>query len=279
MGKFEGKTVLITGGARGQGRSHAEYFASEGADIAICDVAAPMQTVPYALGTTEELAETVRIVESQGQKCYSAVADVRDAGQVDNFVREAQRQFGRIDIALANAGIFTFSPVAEMSDETWRETIDTNLTGTFNTLRAVTRVMQEQGGWGRIIATASMAGKSGYETCGHYCASKWAVIGLVKSLALELAATEITVNAVCPTTVDTPMIHSDAAYRLFVPDAENPSRDDVIPAFASINPMPVPWIEPADVTAAIAFLCSPEARYITGDTVALGAGMNARNAG
>lgn len=279
MGKFDGKTVLITGGARGQGRSHADTFAAEGADIAICDIAAPMSTVPYELGTVDDLAETVRIVESYGRKCVSAVVDVRDARQVDEFVDQVREQFGRIDIALANAGIFTFSPVAEMSDATWNETIDTNLTGTFNTLRAVARVMQQQGGMGRIVATASMAGKAGYETCGHYCASKWAVIGLVKSLALELASTEITVNAVCPTTVDTPMIHSDAAYKLFVPDAQNPTRDDVIPAFASINPMPVPWIDVKDVSAAIAFLCSPEARYITGDTIALGAGMNARNAG
>lgn len=277
MGKFDGRVVAITGGAREQGRSHALAFAREGADVAFCDVASQLGSVPYPMSTQEDLQETVRLVESLDRRCVATTADVRDKGQVDRFVEQTRTELGRIDFCLANAGIFTFSTVAEMSDDTWNETIDTNLTGVFHTMRAVLPTMREQG-FGRIIATSSMLGKVGFPNVAHYCAAKWGVIGLVKSLAQEVAANGITVNSISPSTVATIMIQNEAAYKLFVPDQEAPTFEDARPAFESLNPMSVPWVEPSDISNTMVFLCSEEARYITGETIAVAAGQNASNA-
>jgi len=138
--------------------------------------------------------------------------------------------------------------------------------------------MIEQGS-GRIVATSSMAGKLGFANIGHYVAAKWGVIGLAKSAAIEVAPHGITVNVICPTNVATDMIQNDPAYKLFLPDVENPTLDDAKPAFQSLNPIPIPWVEPVDISNAMAFLCSDEARYITGETLAVAAGFNANNAG
>jgi SDR family mycofactocin-dependent oxidoreductase len=278
MGRFDGKTVFITGGARGQGRSHAVAFAREGADIVVCDAVAPIDTVPYDLPTPDDLDETVRQVEDLDRRCVAEQADVRDHAAVESVVERGIAQFGKIDICLANAGIFTFSTIADMDDTTWNTMIDVNLTGVFHTLRAVLPSMREQGS-GRIIATSSMAGKMGFANVGHYVATKWGVIGLVKSLAQEVAAEGITVNAICPTGVATTMIHNDAAYRLFLPDMENPTKEDAEPAFAGLNAIPIPWVEVEDISNAMMFLASDDARYITGETLAVAAGQNATNAG
>jgi SDR family mycofactocin-dependent oxidoreductase len=278
MGRFDGKTVFITGGARGQGRSHAVAFAREGADIVVCDAVAPIDTVPYDLPTPDDLDETVRQVEDLDRRCVAEQADVRDRAAVESVVERGIAEFGKIDICLANAGIFTFSTIADMDDTTWNTMIDVNLTGVFHTLRAVLPSMREQGS-GRIIATSSMAGKMGFANIGHYVATKWGVIGLVKSLAQEVAAEGITVNAICPTGVATTMIHNDAAYRLFLPDMENPTKEDAEPAFAGLNAIPIPWVEVEDISNAMMFLASDDARYITGETLAVAAGQNATNAG
>jgi NAD(P)-dependent dehydrogenase (short-subunit alcohol dehydrogenase family) len=216
MGKFDGKVVLITGGARGQGRSHALRFAREGADVAFCDIAGQIDTVPYAMAKDSDLTDTVKMVEDLDRRCVGVRADVRDRGQVESFVEQARTELGRVDFLLANAGIFSFSTVAEMDDATWDDMIGTNLTGVFNAMRAVLPIMIEQNS-GRIVVTSSMAGKAGFGNIGHYVATKWGVIGLVKSVAMEVGANNITVNAVCPTTVDTDMIHNQAAYKLFLP--------------------------------------------------------------
>jgi SDR family mycofactocin-dependent oxidoreductase len=278
MGKFDGKVVLITGGARGQGRSHALRFAREGADVAFCDIAAQIDTVPYGMAGEGDLAETVKLVEDLDRRCVGVRADVRDRSQVDSFVEQAVTELGRVDFLLANAGIFSFSTVAEMDESTWDDMIGTNLTGVFHAMRAVLPHMIAQGS-GRIVATSSMAGKSGFGNIGHYVATKWGVIGLVKSVAMEVGAHGITVNAVCPTTVDTDMIQNQAAYRLFLPDAADVTRDDAAVAFQSLNRIPVPWVETIDISNTMAFLCSDEARYITGETIAVAAGQNAANAG
>lgn len=277
MGMFDGKVVLITGGARGQGREHAVRFAQEGADVATCDINAHLDSVDYPMPGPDDLAETARLVEDLDRRCLTDTVDVRDAQGVASFVAKTVSELGRIDFLIANAGIFTFSTIAEMPDEKWHQMIDTNLTGVFDAMRAVLPVMFEQGD-GRIVATSSVAGKMGFPHVGHYSATKWAIIGLVKSLAREVADKGINVNAVCPTTVNTTMIQNEAAYRLFLPDTEHPTREEAAPAFQTLNAIPLPWVEPRDVADAMIFLCSDGARTITGETLAVAAGNTAMNA-
>ena len=277
MQRFHDKVVLITGGARGQGRSHALHFAREGADVVVCDLSADISTVPYGLGTVEDLDETRKLVEAEGRRCLSLVADVRDGAQLGSVVEAAIAEFGRVDVLVANAGIAGISTIAEMSDDMWHNMLDVNLSGVFKAIRAVLPHMIERRR-GRIVATSSIAGRLGAPNIGHYVAAKWGVIGLVKSTALEVADKGITVNAVAPTSVDTKMIQNEAFWRLFVTDIEEPTREQVEAAFATLHPMPVPWLAPADVSAAVLFLASDEAKYITGEVLPVAAGWNARNA-
>lgn len=277
MSSLSGQVALITGGARGQGRSHALALAREGADIVVCDLAEQMDTVPYAMGTNEDLQETVAMVEELDRRCIAVKADVRSPQQLAATVERAMDEFGRIDICLANAGIWNFAPMVEMTDKMWQDMIDVDLTGVFNTMRAVAPIMIAQK-YGRIVATSSMAGRLGFANMGHYVAAKWGVIGLVKTIAQELAGDGITVNAVAPTAVDTPMIHHEVWYRLGVPHLEHPTREDAAEAFAALNAIPeVAWVQPSDVSAAIMYLVSAGARYITGETIHVAAGFNARN--
>jgi SDR family mycofactocin-dependent oxidoreductase len=274
MGKLDGKVALVTGGARGQGRSHALTLAREGADIIICDVADQIETVSYKMATPGQLEETVQLVEALDRRCVAVQADVRDSAQMDSVVERGIAEFGRIDILLANAGIMSHHTIAGMSDEMWQDMVDVNLTGVFNSIRAVLPHMVEQN-YGRIVATSSQAGRVAFPNIGHYVATKWGVLGLVKAVAQEVAAHGINVNAVCPTNVDTDMIQHEAMYRLFLPDAANPTREDAEPVFAALNAIPVPWIQPQDVSNAILFLVSDEARYITGEEISVAAGFNA----
>lgn len=277
MGRFDGKVVLVTGGARGQGRSHALEFAKEGADIVVTDIAKQVETVPYGMSSEADLAETVKQVEALDQRCLSFVADARDTSATNAAVEGAIAEFGKIDILLANHGLLSLSPVVDMSDDTWDDVIASDLTGVFKSIRAVLPHMLAQKS-GRIIATSSMAGRTGLPTVAHYCAAKWGVIGLIKSVAREVAAEGITVNCVCPTNLDSDMIHNPAFYALFAPGIENPTREQVAPGFASLNAIPIPWIEAIDTSVAMMFLASPEARYITGEALHVSAGWNAFNA-
>lgn len=279
MGKLEGKVALITGGARGQGRSNAITLAREGANIVICDIAADeFETIPYSLGSGEQMNETVRLVEELGRRCVAIKADVRDSHQMQAVADRAIAEFGRIDILNANAGVISYAAVAKMTDQQWNETVDTNLKGTFNSIRAVLPQMIRQK-YGRIVATSSYAGRSAYQNIGHYVASKWGIIGLVKATALEVANKGITVNAICPTNVNTDLIHNETTYRLFRPDLENPTKEDVIGAFTADIGISIPWIELEDVSNTILFLVSDESRYITGETINVAGGQNAKNVG
>lgn len=277
MGKLDGKVALITGGARGQGRSHAVTFAREGADIVICDLAGQIQTVPYEMSNPDDLAETVRLVEEHDQRCLALPADVRDTEQISAVVERAIADFGKIDILLANAGIVAPVPLVEITDAQWTDMIDTDLAGVFKSIRAVAPHMIERRA-GRIIATSSMVGKTGVPGLAHYVAAKWGVIGLVKSAALEFGPYGITVNAICPTNVDTPMIQNPAMYSLFAPDIHNPTREDVVPGFTSLNALPVPWVQAQDISEGMLYLAAESGRYVTGETLTIAAGWNASNA-
>ncbi len=275
---FAGRVALITGGARGQGRSHARELARLGADIAVTDLCRDLDTVGYALSTPDDLAETVRLVEEQGRRCVSAVADVRDLGAMVAFADEVHSELGSVDILVANAGISTLGSICTMDAAQWAETIDTNLTGVFNAMRACAPHMRRRR-WGRIIGISSMMGRSSNPGIPAYVASKWGVIGLCKSVAYELAAFGVTVNAIAPGNVSTPMIHNDVLYGLMRPDLEHPTREDVAPGMAGLHVQPVPWIEPEDITAAVVYLASESARYVTGSVIDVDAGASARFTG
>jgi len=274
VGRLDGRVALVTGGGRGQGRAHAVTLAREGADVAICDIGADVGTVPYPLSRPADLAETARLVEAEGRRCVAVQADVRDTDQVGAAVATAVAAFARIDIAVANAGVCSFGAFAELADETWRDMLDINLTGVFKTFRAVLPIMLNQGG-GRLVATSSMGGRTGMANLAHYVAAKWGVIGLVKSLALEVATQGITVNAVCPSTVDTEMVHNPAMYGLFCPGFGDPGREDVRPIYEHMNPMRVPWLDPEEVARATAFLVSDDARHISGTVLEVACGGSA----
>ncbi len=277
--EFEGRVAVVTGGARGQGRSHAVELARRGADIVVCDITGQDPTVPYPTATSDDLAETVEMVEKQGRRCLAVTCDVRSSEQVDELMAHAMSDFGQIDILLANAGIVSFSPVDELTDQQWSAVVETNLGGAFRSIRAALPHMRAQGA-GRIVATSSGVGRQGQANVAHYVASKWGIIGLVKAVALEVAPFPgITVNAVCPTTVNTAMIHNDATYKLFRPDLEAPTREDAEPAFSAMSTMPVPWVEPDDITEAVLFLCSDGARFVSGEVLSISAGGAALNLG
>jgi SDR family mycofactocin-dependent oxidoreductase len=276
--RFEGKVALITGAGRGQGRAHALRLASEGADLILCDVGHDRPTsIPYELSGASDLKTTASRARDLGVRAITRTADVRNREQLDAVVADGIDEFRHIDVLLANAGIASISPIAEMSDVMWQEMIDINLGGVFKTMRAVVTHMVERG-YGRIVATSSIVGRQGSPNIGHYVAAKWGVIGLVKSLALEVAEHGVTVNAVAPTSVDTLMIQNDAFWELFLPDKDEILHEDVDEAYRALNPIPEPWLAPEDVSAAAAFLASDEAKYITGEVVPVALGWNARNA-
>jgi SDR family mycofactocin-dependent oxidoreductase len=257
MGTLDGKVALITGAGRGQGRAHALALAAEGAAVAVCDIAAPIETVPYPLATEAELEETVDLVRVAGGRCLGMVVDIRDTGQVDEAVYRTVNELGRVDILVANAGVCGYYAFGDITDRVWEDMIGTNLSGTFRCMRAVLPHMTEQG-YGRIVVTSSGAGRGGAPNIAHYSATKFGVIGLAKSLALETAELGITVNVVCPTTVRTPMVENDQNYRLFCPDIENPTLEDALPRLGTLNPMHKPWLEPEAVARAVLYLVTDD---------------------
>jgi SDR family mycofactocin-dependent oxidoreductase len=274
-GPLAGRVAVITGGARGQGRSHAVGLARQGADIALVDRCADLPTVTYPMATADDLAETIRLVEAEGRRCVSAIADVRDLGAMIGFVDGVVADLGSVDILVANAGVSTLGSIVDMDAAQWSETVDVNLTGVFNAMRAVARHLRRNR-WGRIIAISSMMGRSANPMIPAYCASKWGVIGLTKSVAYEMAHSGVTANAIAPGNISTDMIHNDTLYRLMRPDLEHPSREDVAIPMTSLHVQPVPWLEPDEVTAAVLFLCSEGARHITGSVIDVDAGASAR---
>jgi SDR family mycofactocin-dependent oxidoreductase len=273
MGRLEGKVAFVTGAARGQGRSHALRLAEEGADIVAVDIADQISTVRYPMATPDDLAETVRQVEALDRRIVAKQADVRDYDAMKSAVDDGVAQLGRLDIVAANAGIGTFGTMEELTDEEWDDMLDTNLKGVWHTAKAAIPHLRAAGG-GAMILTSSTAGLMGLANLGHYVAAKHGVVGLMRTLALELAPDMIRVNTVHPTSVDTDMIHNEATYALFAPDLgpEERTRDALGARFATLNALPIQWVEAVDISNAVVFLASDEARYITGVTLPVDAG-------
>ena len=276
-GRVEGKVAFITGAARSQGRSHALRLAQEGADIIAVDVCAPIGSIGmYPPATDEDLAETVRQVEALDRRIVATKADVRDSAAMKAPVDDGVAQLGRLDIVLGNAGVFEIQPALEITDEAWREMIDINLTGVWNTCKVALPHLIEGGRGGSIVLTSSTAGLKGTPNTIHYTAAKHGVVGVMRTLANEFAQHSIRVNSVHPTGVDTVMIQNEKTWGLFAPDDPAPTREKAEPVFQSTNALPVPWVEPVDISNAILFLVSDEARYITGVTLPVDAGYTVK---
>ena len=272
-GRVAGKVAFITGAARGQGRSHAIRLAQEGADIIAVDICEDVPGIPYPGATEADLAETVKQVEALDRRIVAAKADVRDYAGLKAALDDGVAQLGRLDIVSANAGIGT-APVAawEMDESVWQTMIDINLTGVWHTTKAAIPHLIEGGHGGSIILTSSAAGLQAYENIAHYVSAKHGVVGLMRTLALELAPHFIRVNSIHPTQVDTPMIQNEPTWRLFRPDLEHPTEADFAPASQAMNALPIPWVDPVDISNAVLYLASDESRYVTGVTLPVDAG-------
>lgn len=272
MGRVEGKVAFITGAARGQGRAHAVRLAEEGADIIAVDLCGDVDTVPYAGANTDDMEATVKEVEGLGRRILARRADVRDLGALEQVVSEGVEEFGRIDIVCANAGIASFGPALELDEATWQDVIDINLTGTWKTVKAAVPHMIEAGRGGSVVLTSSVAGLIGFPNLAHYTAAKHGVTGLMRVLAIELAKHSIRVNSVHPATVDTPMVANAASYKLFLGGVEGATREQAAAGMTAMNALNIPWVDAVDVSNAVLYLASDEARYVTGTTTVIDAG-------
>jgi SDR family mycofactocin-dependent oxidoreductase len=275
-GRVEGKVAFITGAARNQGRSHAVRLAQEGADIIAVDLAGPVDSIRmYPPATPDDLAETVREVEKLDRRIVATQADVRDPAALRAALDDGVAQLGKLDIVLANAGVFEIQPSLELTDDAWQEMIDINLTGVWNTCRVALPHLIENGG-GSIVLTSSTAGLKGTPNTIHYTAAKHGVVGIMRTLANEFGKQSIRVNTVHPTGVDTVMIQNEKTWGLFTPDDPEPTREKFAELFETLHPLPVPYVQPIDISNAILFLVSDEARYITGVTLPVDAGYTIR---
>ncbi|HEX3513724.1 MAG TPA: mycofactocin-coupled SDR family oxidoreductase [Trebonia sp.] len=272
QGRVAGKVAFITGAARGQGRSHAIRLAQEGADIIAVDICADVDTVPYAGGTAEDLALTVKAVEALDRRIVASTADVRDYAALKEALDEGVAQLGRLDIVSANAGIFSSAPAADLTEEAWGQMIDVNLSGVWRACKAaIPHLIAGKGG--SIIITSSAAGLQAAPNVAHYVSAKHGLVGLMRSLALELGPHSIRVNSLHPTNVDTDMIQNEAMYRLWFPESEHPTREEFGVLSQTMQALPIPWVDSVDVSNALLFLASDEARYITGSTLTVDAGL------
>jgi (+)-trans-carveol dehydrogenase len=272
---MNGKVALISGVARGQGRAHALRLAAAGMDIVGFDICAQTDNVGYPLASEDDLRETVRLVEETGVRIVAEVADVRDGDAVAAVVAKGMSAFGRLDAVVANAGLNnTPAPTWEIDVRVFRETIDVNLLGVWQTAKYAIPAMLAASNGGSVVLTSSGLGLKGMQNLAPYVSSKHAVIGLMRTLALELAPHYIRVNAVCPGNIDTPILQNEQAYRLFLPDLESPTREDFAQACmaAKLMAMPMPWMSADEVSKAVAWLVSDEARYVTGVAMPVDAG-------
>ena len=273
-GRVEGKVAIVTGAARGQGRSHAVRLAEEGADIIAVDVCKKVtddSQIPAS--TPDDLAETADLVKGLNRRIVTAEVDVRDYDALKTVVDGGVEQLGRLDIIVANAGIGNGGQTLDKTSETdWNDMIDINLSGVWKSVKAAVPHLISGGHGGSIILTSSVGGLKPYPHTGHYIAAKHGVIGLTRTFAVELGQHSIRVNAVCPTNVNTPMFMNEGTKKLFRPDLENPGVDDLAAAAQFMHVLPIGWVEPIDISNAVLFLASDESRYVTGLPVTVDAG-------
>jgi SDR family mycofactocin-dependent oxidoreductase len=271
MGLLDGKVALITGGARGQGRAHALTSAREGADVVLVDIADQLETVPYAMATADDLAETVRQVEALDRRALAVTADVRDQGQLDEAVRRGIAEFGKIDILIANAGIWTQGPFWELSEQSWDEMIGVNLTGVWKSAKAVAPHMIERQS-GSIVITSSVNGLEPGLNYAHYVAAKHGVIGLMKNIALELAPHGVRCNSINPGAIKTPMTDHQGAWDMFA-GHEGGTEADLIEGGYHFHALKGMTFMPPQVIADTAlYLNSDLAAAVTGVTIPVDAG-------
>ncbi|MGY1746533.1 mycofactocin-coupled SDR family oxidoreductase [Blastococcus sp. SYSU D00695] len=263
MGLLDGKVVLITGGARGQGRAHALLSAQEGADVVVVDIGTDIATVPYGLGQESDLQETVRLVEQLDRRALAVVADVRSQTALEEAVQRAIAEFGKVDALIANAGILSVGPVWELTDEQWQDMIDVNLTGVWRSVKAVLPHMIEQGS-GSIVLTSSQNGEEPEEGVGHYTAAKHGVLGLMKSVAQEAARHGIRCNAVKPGFVNSPMTTWPGMLDRYAGQEGAGTVEHAVQAGYQYNALPRPAMAPEAIARAALFLNSELAADVTG---------------
>lgn len=275
-GRLIGKVALITGAARGIGRAQAVRFAEEGADIVALDLCGPVDTVMVPHSTPADLEHTAALVAEIGGRVHTALADVRDLDSLQAAIDRGVDRFGGLDAVCATAGITSRAMAVEMDESVWRTMLDVNLTGVWHTCRATAPHLIARGA-GAMVLTNSIAGLRGLVGVAHYTAAKHGVVGLMQTLAHELAPHKVRVNCVHPTNVDTPLIQNDVVRSAFRPDlGRPPTRAEFAEAARNMNMLPVPWVDPFDVANAALFLASDEARYITAATLPVDAGASQR---
>jgi SDR family mycofactocin-dependent oxidoreductase len=279
-GKVAGKVALVTGAARGQGKSHAVRLAEEGADLILIDAAKPIDGIAYDMPTAGELEATAEQIRKMGKRVHAYEVDVRDLAGLEAAVGGATADLGRLDVVVANAGVLSpASRTWEMPPAQWQTVVDINLTGVWHTVRATIGRMVEFGHGGSVILISSIAGLRGIPNHSNYVAAKHGLGGLAGSLANEVAEFGIRVNTVHPTNVRTPMIDNPSSAKHFRPDLSSPTLEDGRNALTAINLLPVPWVSVADVSSAVLWLASDESRYVTGASIPIDAGMLAKFTG
>jgi SDR family mycofactocin-dependent oxidoreductase len=275
-GRLEGKVAFITGAARGQGRSHALRLGAEGADIIAVDICKQIESNPYPLATPEDLEQTAKDVENTGRRCVARQADVRDREALRAAFEEGKRELGHVDIVIANAGILPMA-MGQPDPLDFVDAVDVDLVGVMN---AVAVAIPHLPDGGSIVITGSTAGMMpgavdnpvlGPGGAGYGWAKR-TIIEYVEQMALHLAPRFIRVNAIHPTNCNTHLLHNDGLYSMFRPDLENPTREDVIPAFTHFQAMPIPYVEPVDISNAVLFFACDESRYVTGQQLRVDAG-------
>jgi SDR family mycofactocin-dependent oxidoreductase len=280
-----GRVAVVTGAARGIGRSIAVDMAANGADIVGIDITSVVSPiVEYPASTPSDLEETGRLVREHGRKFLAITVDIRNLSALRSAAERAEQSMGKIDIVVANAGIQAFQPILEMDDKHWDDVLHTNLFGTANTVRAFAPHLVKQGK-GRMILVASMQGRYGTKNGSAYSASKWGIIGLMKSAALELGKYKITVNTIEPGLIDTAMTRNPRRWSeavgesMTTPPPENPTEEQVTKARVPKSPLGVPWLTPEEVAPVAVFLASDAAAMVTGACYDVNAGDSAHDLG